>query len=145
MCSKEFDMNEDQHTFGKQLKKLRHWKGKSQQEVAEELSANYAGFAISQTNISHLERRREAPRQELLSVLADYYGVSLEFFFQNPGDSYEERKPRIGQFLDSLAVRADESRGLLFHTDDNSSGDKDTLDTTSNLRKWYSDIESEEE
>ena len=138
-------MNEDQHTFGKQLKKLRHWKGKSQQEVAEELSANYPGFTISQTNVSHLERRREAPREEVLSVLADYYGVSLEFFFRVAGDSYEERKPRISQFLDSLAVRADESSEMLLHTDDNSSGDKDTQATTSNLRTWYSDIESEEE
>ena len=131
-------MNEDQSSFGKQLRRLRKWKGKSQAEVARELTTDYPGFTISQTNISHLERRIEAPREEVLSVLADYYGVPIEFFFKDTSDSYEDLKPRIEEFLDSLAVRANEASGILLHTDDNSSEDVETLDTTNNIRNWYS-------
>lgn len=138
-------MDGNQRSFGERLRKLRKWKDKSQQEVAEELTANYPGFAISQTNVSHLERRNEAPRGELLNVLADYFGVSIDFFFRKPGDSYEELKPRIEQFLDSLAVRADSARGILLHTEDNKSGDRETLDTTTNLRNWYADFDVSED
>lgn len=138
-------MDKDQRSFGKQLRKLRKWKGKSQQEVAEELTANYPGFAISQTNVSHLERRNEAPRGELLNVLADYYGVPIQFFFERPHDSYLEAKPRIGEFLESLAVRADKASGILLHTDDNSSDDSDTISTANNVLNWYADSDESED
>ena len=138
-------MNGDPRSFGKQLRKLRKWKGKSQQEVADELTANYPGFAISQTNVSHLERRSEAPRGELLNVLADYYGVAVQFFFERTSDSYLEAKPRIGEFLDSLAARADNASGILLHTDENSSGDSKTISTANNVLNWYADSDESED
>ena len=138
-------MNGDQRSFGKQLKRLRTRKGKSQTEVAQELTTDYPGFTISQTNISHLERRIKAPREEVLSVIADYYGVPIECFFKDTSDSYDDLKPRIEQFLDSLAVRADDASALPLHSDDNSSGNIETLDTTNNIRNWYPDSAASED
>ena len=112
-------------------------RGKSQRDVANDLTQSYAGFRISQANVSHLERRHDAPRQEVLNILADYYRVPVDYFYRVTDDSYAARKPQIASYLDTLKDRKHSEGALLLHTDGNKSEDKPTLDTTENLRSFY--------
>ena len=129
-------MDRNGGSFGSKLQRLRIRQGKSQREVANELTRLFAGFKISQANVSHLERRHDAPRQETLNILADYYGVQVDYFYRDTDDTYEKRKPQIASYFEDLQRRT-HSAGVLLHTDGNRSGDKDTLDTTDNLRSFY--------
>ena len=127
-------MDEQGNSFGKRLKTLRMGMGKTQLDIAEELTDRYPDFAISQANISHLERREAAPRNEMLTILADFFGVPISYFLRDAEVSYEARKAKVSAYLDLLDHRVP---GVVLHTDDNSSGDKETLDTTDNLLNWY--------
>lgn len=127
-------MDRHGNSFGTRLKTLRMGTGKTQLEVAEELTERYPDFAISQANISHLERREAAPRNEVLTILADFFGVPTSYFLRDAEFSYEARKAKVSTYLDSLDHRV---HGIVLHTDDNSSGDEETLDTTNNLLNWY--------
>lgn len=133
-CSKECDVDQLGNSFGTRLKTLRMGTGKTQLEVAEELTERYPDFTISQANISHLERREAAPRNEVLTILSDFFGVPISYFLRDVEFSYEARKAKVSTYLDSLDHRIP---GIVLHTDDNSSGDKKTLDTTDNLLNWY--------
>ena len=129
-------MSNSGDSFGSKLQRLRVRQGKSQRDVASELTRSFAGFKISQANVSHLERRRDAPRQEILNILAKYYGVTVDYFYRATVDSYEVRKPKIASYLETLQHRT-HSEGAVLHTDGNKSGDKKTRDTADNLRKFY--------
>ena len=52
-------MDRQGNSFGTRLKTLRMGTGKTQLEIAEELTERYPDFAISQANISHLEREKQ--------------------------------------------------------------------------------------
>lgn len=135
-------MDRQGNSFGTRLKTLRMGTGKTQLEIAEELTERYPDFAISQANISHLERREAAPRNEMLKILADFFGVPISYFLRDAGFSYEARKAKVSTYLDSLDHRVP---GIVLHTDDNSSGDKETVDTTDTILNWYDDTDVSEE
>ena len=130
-------MSREARHFGKRLAALRRRTGKSQLEVAQELKAAYPGMAISQTNVSYLERRDHAPRSHILEILADYFGVSIEYFLSVTDDNYETRKPSVASHIAHLREGAQLADGFLLHTDDNSSGDAGVLKTTDNIHKFY--------
>lgn len=123
--------------FGKRLSTLRRRTGKSQLEVAQELKAAYPDMSISQTSVSYLERREQAPRSHILEILAEYFGVAIEYFLSGAADSYAGRKPSIASHIAALKEQTRLADGFLLHTDDNSSGDKEIHDTTDNIAKFY--------
>ncbi len=124
-------------SFGERLKTLRRRTGKTQLEVAQELKAQNPDLAISQANFSHLEQRKTAPRPAILETLADYFGVKVDYFLRDEDESFESRRPHIASYFQRLMEQAIPEGELLLHTDDNSSGDRATLDTTDNLLKFY--------
>ena len=127
--------------FGARLRALRRRKGKTQLEVANELKAAHPHLPISQANVSHLERRERLPRSDILSILADYFGVNVTYFHDDAVDSFEQRRPQIASYFQRLKSNSIAEGEVLLHTDDNRSGDKDTLDTTDNLAKFYRDTD----
>lgn len=129
-------MSNNGDSFGSKLQRLRVRQGKSQRDLADELTRSIAGFKISQANVSHLERRHDAPRQDILDVLAKYFGVPVDYFYRASNESYEARKSQVANYFDSLQDRP-YSSGVFLHTDGNKSGDRETLYTTENLRKFY--------
>ena len=130
-------MSSSGDSFGSKLQRLRLRQGKSQRDVANELTRLFADFKISQANVSHLERRHDAPRQEILNILGKYFGVPVEYFFRYADDSYEARKPHVESYFGSLRGRRHSEGAILLHTDGNRSRDKDILDTTDNIPKFY--------
>lgn len=123
--------------FGSKLRSLRRALGETQRQAAQGITASNPEFEISQTSISHLERRVDAPRQEILNILAEYYGVPVGYFYRDTADQYATRKPHIQEYLSNLQNRRHSADAVVLHTDGNRSGDKKTRDTTDNLRKFY--------
>ncbi|MCY3832084.1 MAG: helix-turn-helix transcriptional regulator [Chloroflexi bacterium] len=123
--------------FGGRLRSLRRRMGKTQLEVAYELKQAHPDLAISQANVSHWEKRDAPPRSDILSILAGYFGVHVSYFFDDTAETYEARKPMIASYLKSLQGERDLADGFLLHTEDNSSGNQEILDTTDNLSKFY--------
>lgn len=95
-------------SFATRLNQLRLKKGKSLQEVAEAVGA-------SKTHIWELEKgRSENPSFEMLTKLADYFGVTIRFLvgeeIGSSGDEQLERMfrqvgeldPRDREFLDDM-------------------------------------------
>ncbi|WP_184618662.1 LexA family protein [Thermosipho japonicus] len=69
---------------GEKIKILRQQKGISQARLAKDLN-------VAQQTISHYETGRVEPSLEMLKTLADYFGVSLDYFFsERPGQSEVE-------------------------------------------------------
>ena len=124
-------------SFGGRLRLLRRRTGKTQLEVAQELKTQNPDLAISQANVSHLERRKTVPRPAILEALADYFGVKVDYFLRDEDESFESRRPHIASYFQRLMEQTVPEGELLLHTDDNSSGDRATLDTTDNLLKFY--------
>lgn len=61
--------------FGEKLRRLRG--DKPQKSVAEALD-------IPQTTLSSLEKQQTIPRGELLTKLADFFGVPINYFYDEP-------------------------------------------------------------
>ena len=61
-------------TFGNKLRVLRIRLGLSQQQVADQ------AIDISQPCLSALENRSKAPRQEILEMLNEFYGVDNTYW-----------------------------------------------------------------
>ena len=123
--------------FGSRLRALRRRSGKTQLKVAIELKQANPDLAISQANVSHWEKRDEPPRQDVLKILADYFGVSIQYFVDDSSATYDTRRPMIAEYMESLMEERRLADGFLLHTEDNSSGDQEILDTTDNLSKFY--------
>ena len=58
--------------FGAYLSELRKTKGKTQKKFAEEVH-------MSESTIAHYEQGRRTPDIETLIILADYFGVNIEY------------------------------------------------------------------
>jgi transcriptional regulator with XRE-family HTH domain len=67
--------------FGERLRRLRG--ERSQRSVAEALD-------IPQTTLSSLEKQSAIPRGDVLKMLADFYGVSVEYFYAVPAPKASE-------------------------------------------------------
>jgi len=61
-------------SFGAKLKALRIEQRRSQEYVA-------GCMGISQSYLGVLEQREFAPRQEVLEILAEYYGLPVVYFY----------------------------------------------------------------
>lgn len=64
-------MNDD--WFGKKIKHLRKARGITQEQMADEIRAQFPGVKMSQTTLSSLEMRRSAPRNEIVDMLSQYF------------------------------------------------------------------------
>ncbi len=95
--------------FGERLRKLRGQH--SQKGVAAELG-------IPQTTLSTLENQKSIPRGEVVQKFADYYKVTISYFYRStstpvkPSDAaraalYELRQPIKGK--DTIATQANPS------------------------------------
>ena len=72
---------------------------------------------MSHANISHLERRNDAPRQDMLELPADFFGVTAKYFLQDDHMvDWERRKAQIEAWLASLADRSWEGEPLHDHS-----------------------------
>lgn len=69
--------------FGERLKRARNSKGLSQRQVAEE-------FGMTKVGYQNYEYGRNTPTFSMLSRIADYFNVSLDYLF---GRSDEPRLP----------------------------------------------------
>jgi transcriptional regulator with XRE-family HTH domain len=78
-------------SFGQKLKHLRENSGKSQTKVVSELNENFPDFSISQTYLSALENKDSAPREELLEIFAEYFGVPITYFVEHIPNSNKSR------------------------------------------------------
>lgn len=90
-------------SFGQKLKLLRMKTGKSQLEVSQEIILFYPESKLTQTNISRLERQESAPREDVLHVLAEYYGVDINYFY-----SYEtfDRMKEARAYIDEIKLNS---------------------------------------
>jgi transcriptional regulator with XRE-family HTH domain len=71
----------NEQDFGTKLRELRIRARKSQTEVANEISASFPNrVRMSQTTLSALEQREDAPREEILIILAEYYDIPITYF-----------------------------------------------------------------
>ncbi|MNJ01465.1 HTH-type transcriptional regulator Xre [compost metagenome] len=70
-------------TCGEQITYLREQKGLTQEELASKLG-------ISRSALSHYEKNRREPEFQVLSDIADLFGVSLDFLFG--------RTPKHGEY-----------------------------------------------
>lgn len=82
--------------FGEKLRRLRG--ATTQKTVAESLD-------MPQTTLSSLEKQRSIPRGDVLRKLADYFGVPVEYFYDEP-----ERKSSEGALAWFKQLKA-EARG----------------------------------
>jgi transcriptional regulator with XRE-family HTH domain len=76
-------MHTDQNnmTFGEKLRDLRKRLKLSQTELADDITSRFPDrIRISQTTLSTLEQRSEPPRDEIIEVLAEYFGVPFSYF-----------------------------------------------------------------
>jgi transcriptional regulator with XRE-family HTH domain len=80
--------------FGERLRRLRSRTGKTQAKVAAEISELFPSNTLTQTGLSALENRETAPREAVLRVLSEYYGVPLSYFVENTDVKEEEQKAR---------------------------------------------------
>lgn len=128
--------------FGDKLRALRLKIGKSQSEVAQEIEELFGeSIRMSQSTISALEQRETAPREDVLEVLAHYFHVPIMYFF--------EREDRAGvdkarNYLQRLIDAGPDTDDIFLHTNDNSSGDSEVIDSTDNLRRWQPDYPEDE-
>ena len=99
-------MRETTTGFGAKLKLLRKRKGLSQSAAAKQFTEQ-TGHPMTQTNMSHLERRTEAPRQALLEPLCTFYGVPILHFFRgDTGTDWSKRRDQVAKHIASLRDRA---------------------------------------
>lgn len=89
-------------SFGERLKRLRDKTGKTQAEVAAEISARFPDNQISQTGLSALENRDTAPRETVLRILSNYYHVSPTYFLEDQQKIEQERRSRRQRALEYI-------------------------------------------
>ena len=124
-------------TFGEFLKDLRNAVGKTQGEVANEITQQNPENPMTQARLSYIENMETAPRQEILEILAAYYDVPISAFFQTKSKELENnRKSQIKSYLESLQNRNYVT--IRDHTEDNSANDTKTISTIDNIRRWQS-------
>lgn len=75
-------------TFGKRLRHLRKEAGKNQMEVARELRVRFPYISMSQTTLSVLEMREQAPTGETLDALCEYFSVAPAYFLDGAETPY---------------------------------------------------------
>lgn len=87
--------------LGENLVKLREDKGLSQKEAAQ-------GIGISNVVLNRYEKNKNKPDPEMLSRLADFYGVSIDFLVR--GQQFEtEAAHRQDDSIDDLPPEARKS------------------------------------
>lgn len=118
-------------TFGKKLKHLRKQLGKTQVEVANEITEQNPHDPMSQARLSYLEGKTTAPRQDIIELFTKYYGVPVSYFFEQlDTQAWDTRKAKIKDYLNSLGNRkAYDTNSQL--------GTLETLDTLNMWMKSY--------
>lgn len=120
--------------FGDKLRALRNQAHKTQMEVVAEIQQQFGDqIRMSQTNLSALEGRSSAPREDVLTVLAEYYGVPVTYFFQPE----PKRESLARAYLESLRNRTFRE-GLPGETSDH------PLTTIDNFRFWQCEFPDDE-
>jgi transcriptional regulator with XRE-family HTH domain len=98
--------------FGERLRRLRG--DRPQKSVAEALE-------IPQTTLSSLEKQQTIPRGEILTKLADFFGIPIDYFYEVPEpESTESAKEWLNHLRGDLKGRntiAAHSRDLIGRSD----------------------------
>ncbi|WP_438434452.1 helix-turn-helix domain-containing protein [Gorillibacterium sp. sgz500922] len=87
--------------YGNRIARLRAERGLTQGELAEKVS-------ISRASLSHYENDRREPDLDVLSKLADYFGVTLDYLMGRTNEPGRSLDPEVMEFVESLEL-ADES------------------------------------
>ncbi|HRD20418.1 MAG TPA: XRE family transcriptional regulator [Fervidobacterium sp.] len=82
--------------IGEKIKLLRVEKGIKQEELAKALH-------VSQKAISHYETGRVTPPTEILKAIADYFGVTLDFFFEDSKKNVPESN--VAEIVESTETK----------------------------------------
>lgn len=126
--------------FGDKLKSLRIQTGKSQAEVADEILDIFGdSVRMSQSTLSALEQRGTAPREDVLEILCDYYGVPISYFF--------ESKPKVNvkSYIDALRRFTPESNERFAHSSEKRYQDDQIEKSLHNLDDEFLDTDYSEE
>jgi transcriptional regulator with XRE-family HTH domain len=132
--------------FGQKLKQLRIQNHKSQAKVAKEISTMFPHFTISQGYLSALERKKNAPREEVLNILSAYFDVPVVYFLSEAPDATDKQdkgivnsKAMARDYLRSLKNRGYSNDEVAAHT-----YDKRDREISKNLRDFSDKFEDEE-
>ena len=107
-------MNE--RNFGDRLKELRVRMGKSQSEAVQDMQVLFQGRArMSQSTLSALEQRETAPREDVLEILSEYYGVPITFFFDESDDDSQEII-NVRSYIEALRFHTPDSAQRFAHS-----------------------------
>lgn len=96
---------------------------------------------MSQSTISAFEQRKNAPREDILEILASYFQVPITYFFEREDRSDINKAKSYLQSLRNVRPADDD---FFLHTKENSSGNEDVIDSTNNLRRWQPDYPEDE-
>lgn len=127
--------------FGEKLKLLRTQTGKSQTEVAEEISARFPRFKISQAYLSILEKKKTAPREEFLDVLSRYFDVSTSYFLSdtNLPDEALDRRLAVAEKWIETARSAPTSGKIVARAEGHRREDDEISRSLEEMRRKYQD------
>lgn len=91
--------------IGSKLKELRKTKKLSQDDVAN-------GTGICRSSLSNYETGRRTPALNQLVILANYYGVTLDYFGIVQEDEVFELLIRAKKLFESETISAEDKQGL---------------------------------
>lgn len=88
--------------IGEKIRNLRKKNGKSQMDVVREIETIYGEkIGISQTTLSNLEQGKVQPKDGVLEILADYFGVPVVQFYGST-DTTQRGLDLANEYLDKL-------------------------------------------
>ncbi|MCR2806437.1 helix-turn-helix domain-containing protein [Paenibacillus soyae] len=89
------------HRYGKRIAELRKKRGMNQETLAGLLG-------ITRASLSHYETNRREPDYALLSRIADFFHVSLDYLIGRDASPISALSPHVSDFLNRVEL-ADES------------------------------------
>lgn len=100
-----YGLHKPRENFGDKLRTLRKNKGLTQEELADELK-------ITRATISNYEVNRRTPSLSELKRIAEYYGVTLEYFGTNSEDASFEISTRVIEYFNAEDVSMEDKISL---------------------------------
>lgn len=126
--------------FGEKLRTLRKQTHKSQAQVSKEICRHFPDRPISQTYLSALENMDTVPRQQIINVFAEYYGVQPSLFYDDTWSlRWYDLRERLCRDMDNVTIRLRQD-----------TMNKDTVDrlyvqlqTLNNIKLYMDEIEAD--
>lgn len=82
---------------GNRIAELRDQRGWTQEELAQSIG-------ITRAALSHYEKNRRKPDFEILTKLADKFGVSIDYLIGRTNQPKLEMDPEVREFVDHLEL-----------------------------------------